>query len=179
MNESQSILGFTEAELGFFLALLCIVLWVVSMSVAKNGKEDRPSTISSDSLKALKARADSAARLKQLSDSLARELAVKSDSLRKLKSRIPPSCVDVKRATGPLAEIEVRSGGEIFIDGKKSSLDAFDRETVERRTADSTCMHQVRIRFSTELRSESESVRMRLSQMRIRPIIAKPLPSNR
>jgi hypothetical protein len=73
MNERQSIIGFTEAELGFFLAILCMMLLSANISVARQTKpKPTPPTkavvmVPADSANRLAARM---ARLQRIVDSL-------------------------------------------------------------------------------------------------------------
>ena len=57
-GERQTVIGFTEAELGFFLAVLVVVLWVASIAQASNGQVSgkhrrAPVPVSSDSVEQL------------------------------------------------------------------------------------------------------------------------------
>jgi hypothetical protein len=164
MGDSQGILGFTEAELGFFLALLCIVLWVSAMPTKA---QTTMVQIPADSVQHLKARTDSLLNEAKGTDSLKSALTREKQISDSLRSRLLPPCTALKKAVGPLATVEVHSGGQIVVNGQPTTLDDFDKNTADvRQAVQGICRQQVIVRFADGLSvRQSEGVRSRLSAM--------------
>lgn len=167
VGDSQGILGFTEAELGFFLALLCIVLWLASIPAKGAAAVVQ---ITPDSLVTLKAKADTLIVVRRQVDSLDGHLVHERQVSDSLRSRLLPNCNTVSRAVGPLAVVAVHEGGEIVVGGSPTTLESFARQTLERRKTDEgVCRHQVVVRFADGLTMrQSEGVRRGLNGMGFR-----------
>jgi hypothetical protein len=156
VNDRQSILGFTEAELGFFLVLLFVVLWGAT-AVAKTPPKppDKPGIS-----------ADSAARLHARIKALQREL----DSL---KSPIWPSCTSKRLASGPLLTV-IAIGDGLF----RVGTDTLTWVEFEQRTADDRavalskqCRHEVRFGIRADLSAvQSERARSAIGLLNLRII---------
>lgn len=167
MGDSQGIIGFTEAELGFFLALLCIVLWVASMPAAA---ETSRVEIRADSLARLQTSAKSAAALRKKVDSVTSALATTNRVVDSLRSRLLPHCAAVGKATGPIATVEVYSDRKLVMDGQSMTMDELRTRTdALRKPVEGVCMQQIVVRFADGLSArESEAVRSQLNGMHLR-----------
>jgi hypothetical protein len=163
MSDRQSIIGFTEAELGFFLALLCLILFVVAATPALAPTEPEPEglvqaepvppepvpsgvTIPEDSLSLLISRL---ALLEVQIDSLEAVM----DTLRDRRSRIAPSCVERRIAEGPLFTVAVVAPDRFRLGHELVSMDALLARTEhERATARRAgCIHQIRVAYLASL----------------------------
>lgn len=157
MNAEQSVIGFTEAELGFFLVLLCVVLWAAGASDADAARHDGVTTapepptvplaaIAEDSLAALRADRERLADAVRVRDSLRRIV----DSLR---SPIWPSCRSRGVADGPLATLVALGDGRYRIDAETLDVRGVAERTADarRRAGSATCRHEVRLGFRRDL----------------------------
>lgn len=164
MDERQSVLGFTEAELGFFLAALCLVLWLVSTAAAPPPPPPAPeAAVPADSARTLEEKL-AAARLER--DSL-------DDAYQRLRdsvSGILPNCTRIGRAEGPLWTITVSGRDRVRFEREQMSFDDFGARTwAERKPVIGTCWHQVIVRFPrTAPGSVTENARAQLARLRLR-----------
>ena len=167
MTERQTIIGFTEAELGFFLAILALLFLVV---LSEPTETDPPVVeVPEDSLTSLASRIS---RQEQMADSLRAELAI----IREGSSDMTPYCYEprVGIATGPLLTVKILSPETFEVQG-----DTVDRAGLRERTAGDRaaasragCVHEVLVDFLPELTaSELHLGRRFLSSMfRLRSI---------
>jgi hypothetical protein len=154
---NSSVLGFTEAELGFFLALLCLVLWVASAVPPPPPKPKEPKPT-------FTVTAESAAVLQQKIDEMQRMV----DSL---KSPILPSCKSKGVAKGPLLALTAISAGSFRLSAdtvnvsRISALTANDRI----RAASVGCVHEIRLNFLRSLSApDYEAARRHLQSLGLR-----------
>jgi hypothetical protein len=165
MDERQSVLGFTEAELGFFLAALCLVLWLVSTAAAPPPTEPPPveAMVPADSASTLEEKL-AAARLER--DSL-------DDAYQRLRdsvSGILPNCTRIGRAEGPMWTITVSGRDRVRFGRELMSFQEFGARTwAERKPVIGTCWHQVVVRFPRATPgSVTENARGQLARLRLR-----------
>jgi hypothetical protein len=159
MSERHSIIGFTEAELGFFLALLCLVLFVAGTAGRAAAEADERASASAaadepppgvlvppDSLMRLAAEI---ALLRARIDTLTATI----DTLQGRRSRIAPACVERGVATGPLFEVVALGGGRFRLGADTVSLDeVLMRTSAPRAAAERAgCVHQVRVGYLASL----------------------------
>lgn len=155
-GEGQTIIGFTEAELGFFLALVVFLLWVL----------DRPAPsgagppVGADSVRALITELAAGKEAE-------RELERLRDSLR---STLLPYCETVGRASGALAEIKAVPGAKLVVDGDTVDYAGLALATErERRAVRGVCRHFVWISVDPALSApESERLRAFVSTLGLR-----------
>ena len=109
-SDAQTIIGFTEAELGLVLATVFLALWLGATAKPKLKPIPTPQVpvISADSGNALIAKLDSLTRI--------------VNSLRLLRSETPPSCIETKVIVSPVAKITVLSDDKFRKDGLDLSL---------------------------------------------------------
>lgn len=178
MGDSQGIIGFTEAELGFFLALLCIVLWVASMPAAAETNRVR---IRADSLAHLQTSARSAVALRKKVDSVTTALAATNHVVDSLRSRLLPHCAAVGKASGPIATVEVYPDRKLLMDGESMTMEQLRTRTeAVRKPVEGICMQQIVVRFADGLSArESEGVRSQLNGMHLRIISGSFIPESR
>lgn len=158
MDDRQSIIGFTEAELGFFLVLLCVALWVVTIGAKKPVPPARPPIVRADITP------DSLAKLKQRVARLQREV----DSLR---SPIWPSCRSKRIAATPLLTVVAIGGGRFRVDGDTVGIRELAAQTAESRDVAqrNQCRHEVRFGVRRDLTAaESEAARRRIGELLLR-----------
>jgi hypothetical protein len=154
MSERQSIIGFTEAELGFFLALLCLVLFVVAAAKpiemagevttepAPEPAEPAGIVLPPDSLARLATRiAHLVARIDTLETTI--------DTLQGRRSRIAPACVERGLAQGPLFTVVAVDRARYALGPDTVGIaELLERTRSERAAAERAgCVHQVRIGF--------------------------------
>jgi hypothetical protein len=152
LSERPSIIGFTEAELGFFLALLCLVLLAVAAPAVGTPPEE-PETeevVPADSADRLERRLAAA---EQRIDSLRTVL----DTLRDRRSRITPSCVERGAAGGPIGTVTIhgpdRFGwrGDRLTRAELLAVTAAERS----RARAARCVHQLRVHYEAGLDAAS------------------------
>ncbi len=122
MRRGQTVIGFTEAELGFFLVL------VVLGTLVAGSKSPPPDVVP-----------------KTEYDSLRHELDRARDSLQKLKSRIMPSCRDKGFAQSILFRVSISGSDQFVLNGSLVSLADLHREFGEQMQAARTrgCIHEI------------------------------------
>ncbi len=122
MRRSQTVIGFTEAELGFFLVL--VVLGTVIVGTRPPSSETVPKT---------------------QYDSLQHELDRARDSLQKLRSRILPSCRVKGVAEGILFRASINGRDQFVLNGRLVSLADLHREfyTQMRAATAGGCIHEI------------------------------------
>lgn len=156
MSDRQSIIGFTEAELGFFLALLCLILFVAATAERPQDPvptEEKPApasvpmaAISEDSLARL------ASHLRLL-EARIDTLTATIDTLRGRRSTIKPTCAQRGVADGPLFTITVLAPNRFRVGTDVLTFDeVLARTAPERRVADRAgCVHQLRVAYLSSL----------------------------
>jgi hypothetical protein len=158
-------LGFTEAELGFFLALLCLVLWVGTATPPQPPPlpKKQITAISADSAAALQARL---AKLQHLVDSL--------------KSPILPTCRSKGMITGPLLSVIALPGDNYRVNGETVPFEDVATGTADgRRDAKAAgCVQEIRLGFlETMSAPEYEASRRRIGSLGVRllpgPIVSQ------
>jgi hypothetical protein len=149
MSDRQSIIGFTEAELGFFLALLCLILFVIAAAKPNpppQPPEPKGAVIPQDSLDRL---------LHELHASAQRIATLEAtiDTLRDRRSRITPSCSEKGIASGPLFTVAVISPNRFRLDGAPVSIEEILARTQAERAAAKRagCVHAVRVAYLSSL----------------------------
>ena len=155
MDDRQSIIGFTEAQLGFLLVLVFIVLWFVTTP---------PAVARPQAPKVAMVPKDSA-------EMLIRQIARMQHELDSLRSPILPSCKSKGITNGPLLKVIALGRDSFRVEDKPVSAEASARETrVARAAADAAgCRHEVLFGVSPELSAvQSEQARRLLNQMRLR-----------
>jgi hypothetical protein len=166
MDDRQSVLGFTEAQLGFFLVLLFVVVW------AAVGPSDKPPT--RDHLTA-----DSAGKLISLIGDLQRKadsLQQKADSL---ESPIWPSCASKRIAPGVLLTVIAIGDGLFRVGDDTLDFGELAAHTEEDRAEayGLRCRHEVRFGYRHDLLSPvTESARQKIGSLSLR-IIPGPIVS--
>lgn len=167
-TERQTVIGFTEAELGFFLAVLVVVIWVASVvqasgSTSAEDQRGMPAQISTDSLEHL---LQEHARLTRLVDSL--------------ESPIWPTCKDRRLATGPLMTVISAAPGRFIVDADTVTIERLAdrvRPSVNagRRVR---CVHEVRFgyRASGLTIPEHEANRRAIRRLSLRLLDGPVLP---
>lgn len=180
--DRQSIIGFTEAELGLFVAILFLVLALAGGPNEKDIShvpEPPPSADSSpprseDLIRSLEeqlARSkDQISRHAAKITELERELATLKSEREKqqnLRSRQIPTCTEKKVAAGPIRDVIVMGANSFHVGSSTHNLQSF-LETVktERLQADKEqCRHVIRVYYSPNLSGpETLSTRIALSQ---------------
>jgi hypothetical protein len=157
--ESQTIIGFTEAEIGLVLAAVFLVLWLLASSTSHRVVSPRTAieTISRDSLEHLRARADS---LLARNASLERSL----DSLRGKHSRMTPSCEETHAASGPLFTVHVAGNNAFVVDGAEYNWSSLLERTALARAAAAKvrCRHQVLVSTAPDISAAAFDQALRL-----------------
>lgn len=163
MDERQSVLGFTEAELGFFLAALCLVLWLVSTAAAPAAPPPEEEVVPADSVEMLAEELESTQFER---DSLAEAYQALRDSV----SGILPSCSRIGRAEGPMWRITVLGRDRVLFDDDVMTFREFGARTWrERKTVIDTCLHQVVVGFPRRTSGAvTEHARGQLARLRLR-----------
>lgn len=130
MRDRFSIIGFTEAELGFIAAILLLVAFTTkSRSAAPNSA---PHTVSAEQWKSIERRlADAAAMKSKIAElNRAREederrnllLQAELERERNLRSRQRPSCMEKGVARGFIADVQVTGPNRFVLDGDGADL---------------------------------------------------------
>lgn len=163
MDERQSVLGFTEAELGFFLAALCLVLWLVSTAATPATPPPEENVVPADSAELL---AEELESTRSERDSLSDAYQALRDSV----SGILPSCSRIGRADGPMWTLTVLASNRVRFDGDVMSFRQFAARTWrEREKVIGTCLHQVVVRFPRRTSGAvTENARGELWRLRLR-----------
>ena len=154
MDDGHSVIGFTEAQLGFTLVLLVLVVGI-ALSRARP-EAVSPSPISPDSAAALRARIER----------LRREL----DSLR---SPILPTCRSRGLVAGPILSVVASGTDRFLVDGKEVSSSDIDVATADKRKAadDAGCRQEIVFRVRPDITAAaSEADRRLLISLRLRII---------
>jgi hypothetical protein len=130
MRDRFSIIGFTEAELGFIAAILLFAAFAAKSRPAV--PNSAPGIISADQWKSIERRlADAAAMKSEIAElKRGREEQVRENLLlqaelnreRSLRSRQKPSCVEKGIARGFIAEVEIAGANLFVVDGGGSDL---------------------------------------------------------
>jgi hypothetical protein len=146
MNERQSLIGFTEAELGFFLVLLGIVLWVTTAGASPPVTPPVGVQIAPESLAALQAARARLVAAERQRDSLRRVV----DSLR---SPIWPSCRSRGLARGSLGTIIALGANRYRWDTDTITVAQLGARTQSARAAaeQAQCRHEVVLGFRRDL----------------------------
>jgi hypothetical protein len=139
MPERQTVIGFTEAELGFFLLVLVVVLWVVS--IAQNGNAT-PGSVT--------AQADSVTITRDSLDNLNLEIAALRNSLDSLQSSIWPTCRSRGVASQILLSVMAISADRYIVKGDTLSAAQIALLTRDARTSASEvrCAHEIEYGYS-------------------------------
>jgi hypothetical protein len=174
MSDRQSIIGFTEAELGFFLALLCLILFVVAAANAAQSPaplETKPTvSITADSMRKLLG--DLEASNRRLAN-----LEAQLDSLRDRRSRITPSCKEKGVAAGPLFTIAVVAPDRFILEGQTLSIqDVLAKTGANRAEAQRAgCVHEIRVEYLSSLSASELDQGWRLLDPEFRLLRAGPI----
>ena len=130
MRRGQSVIGFTEAELGFFLVLVVIGSALVTES-PQTSRETVPKT---------------------RFDSLSAEFDRLRDSL---KSTILPSCADKKVSQGVLFRTAIAGANRFFVRGDPYTFQDLKQQFAAeiRDAAVQKCVHQIEVRPSSNVTS--------------------------
>ena len=124
MEDRQSIIGFTEAELGFFLALLMLALVVAasdSASAADTAAAEGRESIARAEHEATRAN-ERAAAAESLVVASRGQISKLKDSINTLTRPGTPSCIEKRVASAPVADLVVLSASEFALGGER--LDA-------------------------------------------------------
>lgn len=148
--ESQTIIGFTEAELGLVLAVVFLVLWVVGNRPIAKAQEPPVAVVTKDSADRLAARADSLAAMNEV-------LELTLDSLRPKRSRMAPSCTEVRVANGPLLTVRVEGSNTYVVEGKSYTWAQLLEFTSLARAAavHAKCRQQIRVTTDPDISAEA------------------------
>lgn len=136
MARSFSVMGFTEAELGFVMAALFAALSFVAMAQNENlTQQALAADVSRSSLASIKAERDS----------LRRALATLRDSIQK-RSNLTPYCYEKGEPRGNIAEMMVASDDAYVVGGDTLTYaNVVDRLANKiARSSQLGCMYQVR-----------------------------------
>lgn len=155
MSQRQTVIGFTEAELGFFLVFAMLLLFLVTRRpvFATAGPTDSV-TVATHTLDSLQRQANAANTVQQQRDSLRQRLAELGDTGK--RSRMTPSCKEKGLATGPLFDATVRGIDDFELGGDR--LDAasirqrFSAELA--RSAAAGCRHTARLFYAPGLSAD-------------------------
>jgi hypothetical protein len=151
-QESQVVIGFTEAQLGIVLAALFLVLWIGAAEAQKPEPTRQKASVDIS--------ADSARNLNRLAlrqTAVADSLRAIVDSLRPKRSRLIPSCKERGLAGGVLLAVYVLGADRLVVDGTQYTWDGFrrltsaDREQARRNG----CIHEVSVSPSPEMPAHS------------------------
>ncbi len=172
MSDSQSIIGFTEAELGLFLAVLFLVLALGSQSVVPSKTSTHPKTSATPDLsqkveqqnKNLKACSQQLSEANHRADSAEKSAAGKcANTLQEhLRSKQRPTCHEKGIQTGTfLFDVTLLADG-FQVDNKNYSweelLQAYAPQ-LQRATA-TDCSYTVRVFFDRVLSSGALATRL-------------------
>lgn len=121
MKDRQSVIGFTEAELGLVLALIFLALWIVTQAKVR---PQRPGVVevANGEIVALK---DSATRVRDV----AAALDAAHDSVRLLRDSIrgisnqTPRCIERGYSDRFLGTVTIRGPNDFEIDATRSDID--------------------------------------------------------
>ncbi len=171
MRDRQSIIGFTEAELGFFVAIL-LFAFLVEHRAYINAKPP-PQNVSLESDK-------SHARIKELESLLSHSLKRRSelasqnkDLLKEIKeltgvrSHQKPSCTEKRLEKGFLFDVTVEGANSFVIGDKLTDLDGL-LNSVESRLENADregCVESIRVFYSDKV-STPESLAARKALQR-------------
>ena len=163
MTDSQSIIGFTEAELGFFLVLMFVLIWAISPAVADTG-------ISADSAALLEKRA---IILAAANDSARRRLKQLERAADSMRSTILPSCRSKAIVRGPLMYVTAVGAGRFILGRDTVPFGAIAEQTANARAVARSvgCVHQIRFAVAGNvLAAESERARAYLGGIGLRVV---------
>jgi len=187
MSDRQSIIGFTEAELGFFVAIL-LFAFVFEHRVNTDKPKPQPTVQSVEKAPTLKFENlpdlslelnKSSARIKELesllADSLLRrsQLASQSEDLQKqinqlkgLRSRQTPTCIAKKIEKGFLLDVTVQSANSFVTGEKLTDLDGLLNSVEPRLEAAERegCVESVRVFYSDRVSTSDSLVARRALQ---------------
>jgi hypothetical protein len=185
-RDRQSIIGFTEAELGFFLAILFALLYVLATVPARadDGAVVEMEQIPADSLLALR---DSLARITEERDTVAaarerlaaeqrrleeRRLTLE-DSLGEIrkKSNITPNCTEKGLATGPLFRVVILGRDAFLVEGRTVPLSGVRAHAAEALQAAHAagCIHRINVGFAGDVQTEDyDAARLALTRVPLR-----------
>jgi hypothetical protein len=155
--DSQTIIGFTEAELGLVLALVFLVLWLVSSRPAiAIDKAPPTAVVPKDSADLLAARVESLMVV-----NAALELSL--DSLRPKRSRLAPSCAEAHVADGPLFTVRVEGVDSYLIDGQAYTWSGLLEKSALARAvaARAKCRQQIRVSTDPSISAAAYSTALR------------------
>src|SRR5688500_12595434 len=113
MNDSQTVLGFTAAEVGFVLALIFLALFVAASASTTQDKPttaENPVVIPQDSLERLATRLGA---LERRGDSLQAQL----DAAAKKRSNLTPPCTELGLAAGPIGDVVILGSDAFSVNG--------------------------------------------------------------
>jgi hypothetical protein len=167
VDDRQSILGFTEAELGFFLVFLFVVLWAASAAAEQLPREPPAEPPAKSSVQ-------TAVRADISPDSLAalqRRLAALQHEVDSLRSPIWPSCRSRGLSSGPLLTVIVVGDGLLRLNDETLTVQQLSVRTAEARTRaeDAQCRHEVRFGYQRTLSAEeTETARKRIGALMLR-----------
>ncbi len=138
MRRGQTVRGFTEAELGFFLTLLLLFVYLMTRPPESPATTDTVSRVAFDSVRVSLVAAQ--AKL----DSIERQ---------RLRSRQRPGCLEKGLATGPLFQARVLDADVVLIAGRQRSLSRLEQAFgPELARADSAgCVHVVKLSAETDV----------------------------
>jgi hypothetical protein len=148
MSDRQSIIGFTEAELGLFVVFFVLMLGPKA-TPTENGDAVSVPRSELDSLRA------TASRVPDLEDQVA-QLQVTNDSLSGLRSSLTPPCKE-KKGTFPrrflLEDVVVEGPDSFSVAGRSLTLDKLlarvDEQLRKARRID--CTHEITVRQGLEV----------------------------
>lgn len=114
MRDRQSVIGFTEAELGLVLALVALALWVIAEAKALPATAHARTVISVAQKRALQDSARMYRRSIAVQDSLQRTVVEL-----KRRSNQTPTCFELKYPERYIASVMVLGPGQFEIDGER------------------------------------------------------------
>jgi hypothetical protein len=137
LRRGQAVIGFTEAELGFFLLLVALG------AVFAAAPQKPPATGVS----------------REAYDSVVTALSKARDSLRKLdslRSRLAPSCREKGLIRGPLFSVAVAGRDRFIVDGEPLTMsDLLLTHANEIRAAHAGgCIHEISVRYAAGLTAD-------------------------
>jgi hypothetical protein len=147
LRERQSVIGFTEAELGLVLAVVGLSLWA-SITPRTPGTVE----IRSEELDSLRRAAAEAVHARGTLDSL-REVVDKMPG----RSNQTPTCVEKGFATRVIADIRIVDANEFVVEEARLSMDELlDRLAGPLAYArENECRHSVRVHVESNVSPES------------------------
>jgi hypothetical protein len=131
-------MGFTEAELGFFLAIL---LLIVSAMIGKTESAGRMETVPKATFDSVM---DSLTIIEERLDSVLKE---------NLRSRAKPSCIEKRLVAAPLLRVTVLAADSVLVDGRRLSMATLQllHATDLARADSAQCVHVVEVSASSTL----------------------------